>query len=164
MPTTHGTHWLEREDLGATTVVRLKTPKALDEDIIRTVFDLMCKLIDVGRTQLVLNLAAAEFLPSMGLGKLVMRQAADVVHLEQHGLGHLALHTKTELIGIRILGGWVDRADPSLRGGRSRAAVEGRQISEVQVGVGEEGSNVELAEDQVALSTVVEQASAAAAR
>ncbi len=72
MSTTHGTHWLEREDLGALTVVRLKTPKSLDEDIIRTVFDLLCKLVEVGRTQVVLNLGAAEFLPSMGLGKLVM--------------------------------------------------------------------------------------------
>ena len=35
MPEKHGSHWLEREDVGAVTVVRLKTPKVLDEDTIR---------------------------------------------------------------------------------------------------------------------------------
>src|SRR5437868_6866406 len=73
MSAKHGNHWLEREDIGAVTVVRLKTVQVQDEDTLRTVFDLIYKLItDVGRNQLVLNLAAAEFLPSMGLGKLVM--------------------------------------------------------------------------------------------
>ena len=36
-------------------------------------------------------------------------------------------------------------------------AVECRQITEVQVGIGEERRDVQLAEDQVALCTVVEQ-------
>ena len=70
----HGTtHWLEREDFGDVTVVRLKTPKALDDDIIRAVFDPIYSLVtDMGRHRLVLNLAAVEYLPSMALGKLVM--------------------------------------------------------------------------------------------
>ncbi len=73
MDTKHGAHWLERQDIGSVTVVRLKTPHILDEDTIRTVFDLITKLItDMGRHQLVLNLAAVDFLPSMGLGKMVM--------------------------------------------------------------------------------------------
>jgi anti-sigma B factor antagonist len=66
-------HWLEREDIGPVTVVRLKTSQVQDEDVLRTVFDMISKLItDMGRNQIVLNLAAADFLPSMGLGKLVM--------------------------------------------------------------------------------------------
>jgi anti-sigma B factor antagonist len=65
--------WLEREDQGPITVVRLKTSQVQDEEILRTVFDMISKLItDMGRTQIVLNLSAADFLPSMGLGKLVM--------------------------------------------------------------------------------------------
>lgn len=69
----HGTHWVERQDFDALTVVRLKPPKNPDEDVIRTVFDLIYKLIsDVGRNQLIVNLAGVEFFPSMGLGKLVM--------------------------------------------------------------------------------------------
>lgn len=73
MASKHGSHWLEREDLGDLTVVRLKTGKIPDEDTIRSVFDLISKLIsEMGRKQLVLNLAASEFLPSMALGKLVM--------------------------------------------------------------------------------------------
>jgi anti-sigma B factor antagonist len=69
----HDPHWLEREDFGAVTVVRVKTHQIADEETIRTVFDLIYKLItDVGRNQMILNLEAADFLPSMGLGKLVM--------------------------------------------------------------------------------------------
>jgi anti-anti-sigma factor len=70
----HGTtHWLEREDFGDVTVVRLKTPKVLDDDLIRAVFDPIYSLVSgMGRNNLVLNLAAVESLPSMALGKLVM--------------------------------------------------------------------------------------------
>jgi anti-anti-sigma factor len=67
-----GSHWLEREDRGKVTVVRLKTPKVLDEDTIRAVFDPIYSLSGLGRNQLVLNLAAVEYLPSLALGKLVM--------------------------------------------------------------------------------------------
>jgi anti-sigma B factor antagonist len=86
MPEKHGSHWLEREDVGAVTVVRLKTPKVLDEDTIREVFDPIYTISGLGRNRLVLNLAAVEHLPSMALGKLVMlnRKA-------QAGNGRLAL-------------------------------------------------------------------------
>ena len=33
MSTTHGTHWLEREDFGDVTVVRLKTPPVLTDTL-----------------------------------------------------------------------------------------------------------------------------------
>src|SRR5688572_15630595 len=65
-------HWLEREDFDKATVVRLKTPKLLDEDTLRAVFDPIYTIVGIGRARLVLNLAAVEYLPSMALGKLVM--------------------------------------------------------------------------------------------
>ena len=69
----HGTHWLEREDFGDVTVVRLKTPTVLDDDTLRAVFEPIYTLVGaVGRTKLILNLATAGYLPSMGLGKLLM--------------------------------------------------------------------------------------------
>jgi anti-sigma B factor antagonist len=72
MSTKHGTHWLEREDLGDVTVVRLKVPRLEDEDTVREVFDPIVGLIEVGRRQLVLNLATVKYAPSLVLGKLVM--------------------------------------------------------------------------------------------
>ena len=72
MPNNHGNHWLEREDVGQVTVVRLKTPKILDDDVIRAVFDPIYALSGVGRNHLVLNLALVDYLPSIALGKLVM--------------------------------------------------------------------------------------------
>jgi anti-anti-sigma factor len=74
MPSKHGTtHWLEREDFGDVTVVRLKTPRGLDDDTIRAVFDPIYSLVtEMGRSNLVLNLEAVEYLPSIALGKLVM--------------------------------------------------------------------------------------------
>jgi anti-anti-sigma factor len=87
MSSKHGAHWLEREDFGAVTVVRLKTPKALDDETARAAFAPIHSLVaDVGRNHLVLNLAAVEFLPSLALGKLVLlnREA-------QAGKGRLVL-------------------------------------------------------------------------
>jgi anti-anti-sigma factor len=68
----HGSRWLEREDFGNVTVVRLKTPKVLDEDAIRAAFDPILTISGLGRNRLVLNLAAAEHLPSTAVGKLAM--------------------------------------------------------------------------------------------
>jgi anti-sigma B factor antagonist len=69
----HGSHWIEREDVGGVTVVRVKTPGALDDRLVREVFDPIYSLVDdIGRNRLVLNLEAADNLPSMALGKLVM--------------------------------------------------------------------------------------------
>jgi anti-anti-sigma factor len=69
----HGSHWLDREDFGQVTVVRLKNTKVLNDDTTRAVFDPIYSLVgSMGRNRLVLNLAAAEYLPSVALGKLVM--------------------------------------------------------------------------------------------
>jgi anti-anti-sigma factor len=87
MSSQHGSHWLERADFGAMTVVRLKPTRIVDDDATRAVFDPIYSLVDdVGRNQLVLNLAAAEYLSSMGLGKLVMLNRK-----VQAGNGRLAL-------------------------------------------------------------------------
>jgi anti-anti-sigma factor len=73
MSTTHGTHWLEREDFGDVTVVRLKTPPVLTDPLTHAVFDPVRSLVSrAGRNRLVLNLAAAEYLPSMALGQLAL--------------------------------------------------------------------------------------------
>jgi anti-anti-sigma factor len=86
MASTHGSHWLQREDIGAVTVVRFQTPKKMDEDTFREVFEPIYTLVGLGRTQLVLNLGVVEFLPSMALGKLVMLNRKT-----QAGGGRLAL-------------------------------------------------------------------------
>src|SRR5437762_2132859 len=87
MSTKHGSHWVEREDVGPVTVVRLKMPKILDHDTTRTAFEQLFSLVDdVGRSNLVLSLGAIEFLTSIGLGKLIiLRQKVQV------GNGRLAL-------------------------------------------------------------------------
>src|SRR5258708_7136008 len=72
MPGKHGSHWLEREDLGNVTLVRLKTPRILDEQPIRAILDPITTPRGIGRNQIVLNLAAVEYLPSLAVGKLVM--------------------------------------------------------------------------------------------
>lgn len=73
MASKHGSPWLEREDFGDVTVVRLKLPPTLDDDTTRAAFDAIYSLVEaVGRTRLVLNVAAAPYLPSMALGKLVL--------------------------------------------------------------------------------------------
>jgi anti-sigma B factor antagonist len=72
MASTHGGHWLEREDLGDVTVVRLKLPRLQDDDA-HTIFKQIYSLVDdMGRSRLVLSLGPVTFLPSMALGKLVM--------------------------------------------------------------------------------------------
>ncbi len=72
MASGQGGRWLERADLGAVTVVRLKPARVVDDDTTRTVFDPIYSLVEeAGRKQLVLNLAASEYLSSLALGKLV---------------------------------------------------------------------------------------------
>jgi anti-anti-sigma factor len=93
MSTTHGSHWLEREDFDTVTVVRLKTPKVVDDDTMRAVFEPIYNICDIGRTRLILNLAPVEHLPSMGLGKLVMLNRK-----VQAGSGRLALCHLTQTV------------------------------------------------------------------
>ena len=72
MSSTHGSHWLEREDIGEVTVVRLKTEFPV-ESAIGEVFDPIYTIVDsLGRNRLVFNMATADYLPSAALGKLVM--------------------------------------------------------------------------------------------
>ena len=72
MSSTHGSHWLEREDIGEVTVVRLKTEFPV-ENTIGEVFEPIYTIVDsLGRNRLVLNLAAAKHLPSAALGELIM--------------------------------------------------------------------------------------------
>jgi anti-sigma B factor antagonist len=67
------THWLEREDLGELTVVRFRASRLLDDDDTRDAFDQLYSLVeDAGRTSLLLNFGAVEYVSSLGLGKLVM--------------------------------------------------------------------------------------------
>ena len=72
MSETHGSHWLEREDFGGVTVVRLKILQILDDAATKDVFDPIYTLSSIGRNQLVLNLGVVEYLASLTLGKLVM--------------------------------------------------------------------------------------------
>ena len=65
-------HWLEREDFGDVTVVRVKVSGLGDNDTTRGLFHQIGTLVEVGRRNLVLNLAVPEYLPSLALGKLVM--------------------------------------------------------------------------------------------
>jgi anti-sigma B factor antagonist len=95
MSSKHGSHWLERQDFGAVTVVRLKPPRIVDDDTTQAVFDPIYSLVDdVGRKQLVLNLAAVQYLPSMALGKLVMLNRK-----VQAGNGRLALCHLSPAVG-----------------------------------------------------------------
>ena len=69
----HGSHWLEREDFGEVTVVRLKMPKLTNDDITLDLFDQISTLAsEMGRILIVLNLAGVEMVYSLGLGKLIM--------------------------------------------------------------------------------------------
>jgi anti-sigma B factor antagonist len=73
MPETEANHWLEREDIGDVTVVRVQVPKLLDDSTTRGLFDQMYTLVGVdGRSKLVLNLSAVQSLASMALGKMIM--------------------------------------------------------------------------------------------
>jgi anti-anti-sigma factor len=105
MSTTHGTHWLEREDFGPVTVVRFKVPKLLDDDTVRAVFDpIHSLLIDAGRHHLVLNLATVEYLPSLAIGKLVLLNRR-----VQAANGQLALcHLTPEVTKILDLTGLIE--------------------------------------------------------
>jgi anti-anti-sigma factor len=70
--TTHGGHWLTREDFGDVTVVRLLLPRIHDDDA-QVLFKQIYSLVDdMGRRNIVLNLKPVEYVNSMTLGKLVM--------------------------------------------------------------------------------------------
>lgn len=93
----------KREDIGDITVIRLTTGHVQDEDAIRAVFDYVHKLLaDFGRKRIVLNLSDADFLPSTGLGKLVMLNRKLQAVQGRLALCHLAPLVKESLEHTRL--------------------------------------------------------------
>ena len=78
----HGSLWLEREDFGDVTVVRLKVSRLDDDDTTRDLFSQIDSLIqEAGRRNLVLNLSSPTYLPSLAIGKLILlNRRAQSVH------------------------------------------------------------------------------------
>jgi anti-anti-sigma factor len=73
MQPAHGGHWLERQDVGGVTVVRVKTRRLRDDAATAEIFHTITQLVDaVGRRNLVLDLAAVEEIASVGLSKIIM--------------------------------------------------------------------------------------------
>jgi anti-anti-sigma factor len=71
--------WLEREDFGDLTVLRIQVTMLRADDATEGVFDSACSLVDsAGRPRLVLNLERVVLLASAAVGRLVllMRKAA----------------------------------------------------------------------------------------
>jgi anti-anti-sigma factor len=98
----HGGHWLEREDVGDVTVVRLKLAR-VDDDDAQTLFKQIYSLVDdMGRRNLVLSLATVEYLPSMALGKLVMLNRKTLLAKGRLALCHLT-EGVTEIFDITHL-------------------------------------------------------------
>jgi anti-anti-sigma factor len=87
MSSKHGSQWLEREDFGDVTVVRLRPSRLEDDATTRDLFGQIDSLVhQVGRRNLVLNLSNPEYLPSLAIGKLVLlNRRAQAAH------GRLAL-------------------------------------------------------------------------
>ncbi len=73
MHTAHGSHWLDRDDRGDLTVVRLKTPRLMDDETTAEIFrQIYSRVDDMHRHRLVLNLQSVLYLASLPLGKLIM--------------------------------------------------------------------------------------------
>jgi anti-sigma B factor antagonist len=72
MSAAHGGHWLEREDVGDVTLVRVKLARLGDDDT-QELFQQIYSLVDdMGRCNLIVSLRAVDYLPSLALGKLLM--------------------------------------------------------------------------------------------
>jgi anti-anti-sigma factor len=64
--------WLEREDIGDVTVIRVKDLHKLDEADARQLHDMISSvLVAAGRGRIVLNLTPVDWLPSVSLANLV---------------------------------------------------------------------------------------------
>jgi anti-anti-sigma factor len=109
MSSKHASRGLEREDFGDITVVRLKQPRLGDDETTREAFSQIDTVIhDAGRSRLVLNLASADYLPSLVIGKLVLlnrrAQAANgrlaLCHLSSMAAEALEIADLTELFSI----------------------------------------------------------------
>jgi hypothetical protein len=96
-------HWLERQDRGPVTVVRLKTPGLVDEDTVRPAFDPISALVgEVGRSKLVLNLAAVESLSRPVLAKPVLLNRKAQAAQGRLALGHLSPAVGQSLAGTDV--------------------------------------------------------------
>jgi anti-anti-sigma factor len=99
----HANPWLEREDVGAVTVVRVKLPKVVDPDNIRAVFEPIRALASgTDRNRLVLNLGAVRDLPSMALGQLVLLNRAVQAAKGRLALCRLTPHVQEVLKTTRL--------------------------------------------------------------
>jgi anti-sigma B factor antagonist len=68
-----GSHWLQRQDAGSISIVRVVPTRLMGEQTCDEVFGLLYGLVDeAGRNQIVLDLARVESLDSRGAGGLVM--------------------------------------------------------------------------------------------
>lgn len=73
MSETRTDQWLEREDFGDVTVLRVKAPMLLADEATDGVFEHACSLVDAaGRSRLVLNLEGVAYMASAAIGKLVL--------------------------------------------------------------------------------------------
>jgi anti-anti-sigma regulatory factor len=90
----HGKHWLEREDFGDVTVVRLKPSRLADDDTTREIFEQKLTLLSaMGRARIVVNMEKVELMTTMPEGKFVMfnRKA-------QAAVGRLVLDCLSEFV------------------------------------------------------------------
>jgi anti-anti-sigma factor len=68
-----GAHWLQREDAGSLSVVRVLPARLLGEQTCHEIFSLLYGLVDeAGRNRIALDLARVESLDSRAAGGLVM--------------------------------------------------------------------------------------------
>lgn len=69
----HSNRWLEREDDGDLTIVRILEDKLAITDHTRAVFDQIYTLVDdMNRHKMILDMKKVQYVSSLALGKLVM--------------------------------------------------------------------------------------------
>jgi anti-sigma B factor antagonist len=93
-----GSDCLEQDEVGAVTVVRVKTTQPWDDDIARKVFD----SIDTSPNGLVLNLSGVEQMTSLGLAKMVALNRAVRASNGRLALCHLSNALRRTLDSTRL--------------------------------------------------------------
>ena len=65
--------WLERQDFGDMTVLRVKAPMLRTDETTEAVFEQACSVVDAaGRSRLVLNFEGVGYMASTAIGKLIL--------------------------------------------------------------------------------------------
>ena len=65
--------WLERQDFGDMTVLRVKAPMLRTDETTEAVFEQACSVVDAaGRWRLVLNFEGVGYMASTAIGKLIL--------------------------------------------------------------------------------------------